>query len=138
VKGTFLCRWEAGKRMTEGGRIINLSSSTTAIHLILNGQITLTVRDAAGKIAEVARLSRGEFFGEKAVLSSEASDVTATAVDDAELLVLDTETLQPLIDRVPQLARELGGVMEARRKALRTVKAAVPQKLGPHQRAAEA
>lgn len=33
VKGTFLCCQEAAKRMAEGGRIINLSSSTTAMML---------------------------------------------------------------------------------------------------------
>jgi len=33
VKGTFFCCQEAAKRMAEGGRIINLSSSTTAMML---------------------------------------------------------------------------------------------------------
>jgi NAD(P)-dependent dehydrogenase (short-subunit alcohol dehydrogenase family) len=33
VKGSFFCCQEAAKRMAEGGRIINLSSSTSAIML---------------------------------------------------------------------------------------------------------
>ena len=33
VKGTFFCCQEAAKRMAEGGRIVNLSSSTTAMML---------------------------------------------------------------------------------------------------------
>ncbi|MBB3207371.1 3-oxoacyl-[acyl-carrier protein] reductase [Rhodopirellula rubra] len=33
VKGTFFCCQEAAKRMNEGGRIINLSSTTTALML---------------------------------------------------------------------------------------------------------
>src|SRR5580704_5584617 len=33
VKGTFLCCQEAAKRMAEGGRIVNFSSSTTAMML---------------------------------------------------------------------------------------------------------
>ena len=33
VKGTFLCCQEAAKRMAEGGRIVNLSSSTTVLML---------------------------------------------------------------------------------------------------------
>jgi len=33
VKGTFLCCQEAAKRMSEGGRVINLSSSTTSLML---------------------------------------------------------------------------------------------------------
>jgi len=33
VKGAFFCSQEAAKRMAEGGRIINLSSSTTALML---------------------------------------------------------------------------------------------------------
>jgi 3-oxoacyl-[acyl-carrier protein] reductase len=33
VKGTFLCCQEAAKRMSEGGRIVNVSSTTTALML---------------------------------------------------------------------------------------------------------
>ena len=33
VKGAFFCCQEAAKRMADGGRIINLSSSTTALML---------------------------------------------------------------------------------------------------------
>jgi hypothetical protein len=49
-----------------------------------------------------------------------------TAGYDLEVLVLDTEALHGVLERTPQLAREIGQVMESRRKAifgLRTISA---------------
>jgi 3-oxoacyl-[acyl-carrier protein] reductase len=42
VKGTFLCCQQAARRMADGGRIINLSSSTTAMILLRYGAYVAT------------------------------------------------------------------------------------------------
>jgi CRP-like cAMP-binding protein len=68
---------------------------------------------------EIATLGPGEFFGEKALLSASSSEVTVTALDDVQLIVLDGPALQRLVDQAPQAAREIGAVLEARRDALR-------------------
>jgi len=107
-----------------GEKVVNEGENLPGLLLILKGQVLLTTRDVTGKVTEVSRLERGEFFGEKALLSSGASEVTVTALDDLELLMLDSETLHVLLERAPQLAREIGGVMEDRRKTLRAVRAA--------------
>jgi CRP-like cAMP-binding protein len=105
-------------------QIVAESEHLQGIHLILSGQVALTICDPVGKVSEVARLGRGEFFGEKALLADAISDVTATAAEDVELLILNSAVLQPLLERVPQLGREIGDVMEARRKSLREMRAA--------------
>jgi CRP-like cAMP-binding protein len=47
--------------------------------------------------------------------------MTATALEDLELLMLDKDSLQSLLDRTPPLSREIGSVIEARRKAMHGV-----------------
>lgn len=91
------------------------------IYLILSGTVQLAARDNLGKEAEIAKLSRGEFFGEKAMLG-EASDYTAKALDDLDLLLLDSQSLEEMLDRAPQLSREIGSVMETRRRALQAIR----------------
>jgi len=53
------------------------------------------------------------------LLGVATSDVTVAALDDLDLLVLEGEVLQALVDQTPRAAREIGRVLEARRKAVR-------------------
>ena len=93
-----------------------------AFTFILNGEAVLTARDQAGKDREIARLGRGEFFGEQSLVSGNPSDISVAAASDLELLILDSEALQGMLDRTPQLSREIGHVIEARRKAIASMR----------------
>jgi small-conductance mechanosensitive channel len=107
----------AVKTYARGEQVVGEGEALPGLHLILCGQAVLTVHDVTGRETEIARPGKGEYFGEKALLSGQVSDVTVTALDDLEVLVLDRETLTKLLDRTPRLAREIGGVMEQRRQA---------------------
>ncbi len=48
-----------------------------------------------------------------------ASLIVARAIEDLEVLMLKTETVQVILDRVPRLAEEIGAAIETRRKAIR-------------------
>jgi CRP-like cAMP-binding protein len=106
------------QHFAKGEQIIVEGGVLPGIYLILRGKISLSV-DAGDKKVEIAQVGGGEFFGEKAAIAGGLSDTTATALEDLELLVLDTDTLQTLLARTPPLSREIGSVMEARRRALR-------------------
>ena len=45
-------------------------------------------------------------LNEQAIVSSQSSDISVTALEDLEVLVLDPETLNVLIDEMPRLARD--------------------------------
>jgi small-conductance mechanosensitive channel len=107
----------AVKTYARGEQVVGEGEALPGLHLILCGQAVLTVRDVTGRETEIARLGKGEYFGEKALLSGQVSDVTVTALEDLEVLVLDRDTLTKLLDRTPRLAREIGTVMEQRRQA---------------------
>jgi small-conductance mechanosensitive channel len=108
-----------------GERVVAEGECLPGLVLILSGQVSLAVRDTGGQEREIARLGPGEFFGERSLLSVSASEVTATALEDLEVLVLEGESLQALIDQTPHAAREIGKVMESRRRAIRNARSGV-------------
>jgi small-conductance mechanosensitive channel len=122
---------QAVQHFAKGEQVIAEGTVLPGIYLILRGKISLSVHGTAGEKVEIAQVGAGEFFGEKAAIAGCLSDTTATALEDLELLVLDTETLQALLARTQPLSREIGSVMEARRRALRGIRSAgAPESAG--------
>ncbi len=115
-------RRRAVKRYARGERVMVEGEPFAGLYLVLNGEAALTVRDGSGEEPGIAQVTRGDFFGEKSLLSCHTSDVTVTAVSDLEVLVLDSDQLHALLERTPRLAREIGQVMEARRQASQRVR----------------
>jgi len=105
----------AVRRYAAGERVVAKGEALPGLFLILVGKVALAAQDGG---REVVRLGPGEFFGERALLTAGASDVTATALDDAELVVLSAETLRRLVEQSPRVVREIGQVMDARRRAM--------------------
>jgi small-conductance mechanosensitive channel len=106
------------KHYAKGERVVVEGERLLGVHLILKGEAVLNALNHAGKEVEIARLGRGEFFGEQSLVSSNVSEVTVTAAADLELLILDSEGLGAMLHRTPNLTREISCVMEARRKAI--------------------
>jgi small-conductance mechanosensitive channel len=112
---------QAVQHFAKGEPIVAEGDILPGIYLILKGKVSLGVSAASGKKVEIAQVGPGEFFGERAAITSGVSDMTATALEDLELLMLDRDSLQSLLDRTPPLSREIGSVIEARRQAVRGV-----------------
>ena len=106
----------------QGERVALPGDKLAGLHLVLGGHAALSVADGAGGDREIARVGRGEYFGEGSLLSRESGDVIVTALEDLDVLVLDSDALQRLLDRTPRLAREIGSVMDARRAAARAAR----------------
>ncbi len=105
-----------------GERIVAEGEPLEGLHLIQSGQVALLVRDRAGHEHEIARAGAGEFFGELSAVSGRSSEVTVDAVEDLEVMVLDAQAVQRWFDRSPRLVRELGTLMDARRRAVNAAK----------------
>lgn len=71
-----------------------------------------------GMDLEVMTILRGEFFGEMALFTGEASPVSITAVDDLQVLVIYSDAVNLMIERQPSLGREIGQIIEGRSKAV--------------------
>ena len=110
------------KKYAAGERVITEGDNLPGLHLILKGNAALSVRDRSGIDQEIARVGKGEYFGEQAIVSSQSSEISVTALEDLEVLVLDPECLNVLLDEMPRLAREIGGLMDLRRKAAQSAR----------------
>lgn len=106
----------AGETILEEGRPV------LGLCLVARGSVSLGVRDAAGSRQEIARLERSDYFGEGSLLAGEPSQVDAVALEDVDLVVLDRELVQRLVERTPRLGRELGALLDVRRRAVGSVR----------------
>jgi small-conductance mechanosensitive channel len=119
AEGLGLSR-SAVRRFAAGERIVSKGEPLPGLYLILVGRVALSAQEG-GHAREVARLGPGEFFGERALLTAGSSDMSAVALDDVEILLLEAETLHRLVEQSPRVVREIGQVMDARRRALHAV-----------------
>lgn len=101
-----------------GEKVVRQGHPSNALYIIIAGQAVISVTDISGKEHEVVTLTRGEFFGEMALFSGESSAVSVTAIDDLEVMVIYSDVVNQMIERQPSLAREIGQIIEARRKAI--------------------
>lgn len=122
---------EAVKQYARGERIVGEGEFFAGLHLLLSGQLALSIRDASGQEKEVGRLARGEYFGEKVLLSGSTSEVTVTALNDVEILVIEGANLEALLDQTPRAVREIGNVMEARRRTIRKAQSVAHAEAAP-------
>jgi len=106
------------KSFGQGERIIYQGQAEVKLHFLLTGQVQIKVLNPTNHEQEVLTLGRGDFFGATALLSREPSPNSVLALSDVEVMILETEAMQVIIDRTPQLAREMDEIIEARRKAI--------------------
>ncbi|WP_110984435.1 mechanosensitive ion channel family protein [Acaryochloris thomasi] len=109
------------KSFGQGETIIRQGDTGVKLHLILKGQVKVSVNNR-GLETEIDRFARGEFFGTLTLLSNEPTPNTVIALDDLEVVVFETEALHIMLARTPRLAQEMGAVIEARRSAIELVR----------------
>lgn len=105
-----------------GERIVFQGEAGDAMFVILQGTAIVTISDQNQSEREVARLTRGEFFGEMALLTGEPRSASVTAVDDLEVVVVNKHALQTMFEKRPGLAQEMAEIVEARKQGLRAVR----------------
>ncbi|EKQ71240.1 small-conductance mechanosensitive channel [Leptolyngbyaceae cyanobacterium JSC-12] len=116
ARGAILHNFAAGEE------VISEGDPVKALHLILAGKASVTVKTETGHIQEIFSLSRGDFFGEMALFTGQPSTVSIRAIEDLEVILIYSDIATMLIERKPSLAREIGQIMEARSKVINSVK----------------
>lgn len=82
-----------------------------SIFLVIEGQVSLTVRARGSREVDVARLGPGEFFGGLPVLADVPQAESAVASMDARLLEIDRHAFQYIRTARPWLGYRLGSAM---------------------------
>ena len=101
-----------------GEKVLRQGYANNALFIIVSGQAVMTVTARSGQEIEVLSLRAGEFFGEMTLFSSELSTVSIKALEDLEVMMISANVVNQTIDRQPGFAREIGQILEVRRKAV--------------------
>ena len=102
-----------------GEQAIAQGETTPGICTIVSGQALVTISsESSFRETELAKLARGDFFGESALSGKNISPVSVKALSDLELLILPIEAVQTALEKSTRLRQEFGAVMESRRKAI--------------------
>lgn len=100
----------AGRVTWPAGHVVfRKGEAGDAMFIVARGQVE--VRDGGHVLAA---LGQHEFFGELAVLDGEARSADAVCAEDTELLSLGRADLEELIERRPEIAREIIRVLTRR------------------------
>jgi CRP/FNR family transcriptional regulator len=106
--------WQLGRVMTEmqrrhyttGETLFEEGQPGKAVFIIKSGQVELTRRTTEGP-RSLGTLNAGQMFGEMALLEQMNRTATATVVEDGEIYLLYTATLESLIRDQPRIGVKL-------------------------------
>lgn len=106
------------RRYRKNETIFHQGDPGDSLYIIESGSVKIVLPSPEGQEgAIIATLSRGDFFGELALLDGAPHSATAVAIEPTESLVLRRDRFDDLVETEPQLRRALfsGLVTELRR-----------------------
>ncbi len=103
------------RNFSDGEMIIRRGDAGDNMHVIRRGRVRIPLVDAGtGATKMVVHLGPGDLVGEMALLTGERRNADVIAEGDVETLVIDRETLQPLLRDHPPLAKFLTEILGKR------------------------
>jgi small-conductance mechanosensitive channel/CRP-like cAMP-binding protein len=129
-------RRELARRVTReayaaGEVIVRQNTAGDTFHIVSSGEVDVNVLGPSGASAAVAKLRRGDFFGEMSLLTGEPRAATIVAAFDCELLSLDRTAFTDLLGPNAEVCRELSEILGKRRAAIAAVSDTVTTEGGP-------
>lgn len=98
--------------------IVRRGDASTEMYLIESGRVRIELAAEEGRLRSIAELSRGEFFGEMSLMTGEVRTADVIAAEETVVLVLDRETLAPIIEKYPDFTEHVSQVLAERRARL--------------------
>lgn len=102
-------------RYARGAVICGEGEPGDALYLVYHGAVVITKK---GWKEPVARLKDGDFFGEMALLFGEPRSATVATEEETEVFCLAAEDFRRIVDRSPDMTRNLRALAETRRREL--------------------
>ena len=82
--------------------------------VITKGEVAISRRGPDGDEVKLARLGRGQFFGEVGILAETRRTATVRAIDDVELLALSWQEFQETLERSDRAERSFSEIAKER------------------------
>jgi CRP/FNR family cyclic AMP-dependent transcriptional regulator len=101
---SFLARPGPGKALLNCPKkytIFSQGDKVSAVYYVRAGKVKLTVLSDQGKVAVVAVLDAGDFFGEQCLSGQLVRTATATALEDATILCIAQDTMVRILREEP-------------------------------------
>lgn len=95
-----------GRVFAAGTVLFHEGDEGSDMYIIQTGRVRIT-RRVGGQEMELAVLPAGEFFGEMAIVNDRPRSATATVVDEALLLVIDSHTFEAMIRGSAEIAMRM-------------------------------
>ena len=102
------------KRVQRGALIFAKGDPGSSVMAVLDGSVRISVSTINGHEVVLAQVSRGDLFGELAVIDGQPRSANATAVENCELMVIERRNFLPFILSYPEVAIKLLELMSAR------------------------
>jgi CRP/FNR family transcriptional regulator, cyclic AMP receptor protein len=102
------------KRVQRGALIFAKGDPGSSLMALLDGSVRISVPTINGHEVVLAQVSRGEIFGELAVIDGQPRSANATAVENCELMVIERRNFLPFILSYPEVAIKLLELVSAR------------------------
>jgi CRP/FNR family transcriptional regulator, cyclic AMP receptor protein len=102
------------KRVQRGALIFAKGDPGSRVIAVLDGTVRISVSTINGHEVVLAQVSRGEVFGELAVIDGQPRSANATAIENCELMVIERCNFLPFILSYPEVAIKLLELVSAR------------------------
>jgi putative peptide zinc metalloprotease protein len=109
----FFSRLKEERRKT-GETIIKQGEEGDKFYIIKAGQVEVTIRKEGGVTETAARLSRGDYFGEIALIKKVPRTATIKALSDCSLLTLERADFELLMAQKVDLGPKIDRLLENR------------------------
>jgi len=108
-----VARKMARERYEAGATLIRQGEAGDKFYLIHAGRVTISVSDGGARTM-LATLGKGEFFGERALVTGEPRNATVVALEPLEVYTLGTEGFRAALEASASFKEELLNVLFAR------------------------
>lgn len=103
---------------TAGEPVFHQGTIGDTLYVVDRGEVGVTVQAEDGSIAELARLGRGEIFGEMALLTGEPRAATCIARTELTCYAIDRRSFEKLLADKPEIASDLSRTLARRQTEL--------------------
>jgi small-conductance mechanosensitive channel/CRP-like cAMP-binding protein len=110
-------------RVRAGHPVVRQGEPGDSLYVIIEGVLTVVTEPGDGAARAVDTMGPGAMFGEFALLTGAPRSAEVRAQSDAVLFEIGRADLEPILQRQPELAAELGRILAERQANLARVRA---------------
>jgi small-conductance mechanosensitive channel/CRP-like cAMP-binding protein len=103
-----------------GEAVICQGEAGEELFIIKQGEVVVSLENPGKPAVEVARMGRGEFFGEMSLLTGEPRSATVRTVKPSELLIVGKAAFGSVLEEFPELVEHVSRIVARRQAVLKS------------------